>query len=215
MHLKVCPNPACGKVSDVGTAVCESCGQPFPKMTLVSPETKSAGATSGNTGATPAGNAPPAAKDKARMPAWPLVMVAVVAGGLPLMWANRAQLPTPKTWQVGTPDAAKPGAAALAPIAPTAPTISTQSLPQVTAPSAPPAPPLTPTATVAPSAEDADRPNVDAADNMTKNQAPPPATSASSKKVAKAPPAKKTEAPRPCTEAVAALGLCNPKQAAK
>ena len=44
MHLKVCPNPQCGKVSDVNAAVCESCGQTFPTITLVAPDTKVADA---------------------------------------------------------------------------------------------------------------------------------------------------------------------------
>lgn len=221
MHLKVCPNPACGKVSDVATAVCESCGQPFPKMTLVSPETVAVAETTGTTGSAPSGEAP-AEKDKARMPAWPLVMVAVVAGGLPLLWANRAQLPTPKTWQV-TPspsDVPKPSATAPAPVALTPPP-RTESAPPPSqtptsaAPSAPPSLAPTPALAATPNADDQDKPNADTADDITKGQARQPATSAGSKKIAKTPPAKKAEAPRPCTEAVAALGLCDPKQAAK
>ncbi|MBK7767748.1 MAG: zinc ribbon domain-containing protein [Sulfuritalea sp.] len=105
MHLKICPNPQCGKVSDVTAEVCESCGQAFPKIALA-PVRAEAPADSKQPATPPA----PARAGKSRMPAWPLVMMAIVAGGLPLLWANRAQLPTPKTWQVD-PDAQKTRAA--------------------------------------------------------------------------------------------------------
>lgn len=212
MHLKVCPNPACGKVSDVGAAMCESCGQPFPKMTLV-PADAAAAAEAGGTPASASQDTVPIRADKARMPAWPLVMVAVVAGGLPLLWANRAQLPTPKTWQVTLPDAGKPGAAAPASVAPTPPVAVN------VAPTVPPAAAVAPAPTLAavPDAEDAATPksNADSADDSAKSQTQRPATGHTAKKVAKAPPPKKTEPSRACTEAVAALGLCDPKQAGK
>lgn len=216
MHLKVCPNPQCGKVSDVSTAVCESCGETFPRITLVSPGTASAEAPAGSP---QQGTAPTAAEEgKPRVPAWPLVMMAIVAGGLPLLWANRAQLPTPKTWQVNPADAAKtggtsPGSVALTP----PPAVSAQTPPPAPAANtAPPPLPPAPVQAAAPSEADpgSPGPSADTADD-TKNQARRQATGETAKKAAKAPPAKKTEPPRPCTEAVAALGLCDPKQAEK
>ena len=199
MHLKVCPNPQCGKVSDVSAERCESCGQPFPRIALVSPDDAVAAAQGG---IHEPENAPAAAsKDKPRMPAWPLVMMAIVAGGLPLLWANRAQLPTPKTWQVTTPEAPKTGTVAPAPVA---------SIPPPTAPAPAPAPavptPVDPASVAA---------TQDTADSATKSPARKSLASKSAKRATRAQRAKKPEPPRPCTEATAALGLCDPQQAEK
>lgn len=175
MHLKVCPNTQCGKVSDVNATVCEFCGEPFPRITLVAKGTSSAEAPAGSLaqGAGPV----TAANDKPRLPAWPMIMVAIVAGGLPLLWANRSKLPTPKTWQASPSDTTNAVAASPAPVAPA----------KVSAPGASPP-----------------------ASALTSNPSTPAAPVAA-KKTVKAPP-QKTSAPRPCTAAMAALGLCVPKQ---
>ena len=191
MHLKVCPNPQCGKVSDVSAAVCESCGQEFPKIALA-PARAEAPAESKPQAAAPTTTG----TGKSRMPAWPLVMMAIVAGGLPLLWANRAQLPTPKTWQVD-PDASKTRAAtppAPADVAPPSPPASAET-----------AAPSTPAPGPAANAE---------TPGDSRSQARQAANGKATRKTSKK-SRKKAEAPRPCTEAVAALGLCDPKQVEK
>lgn len=213
MHLKVCPNPQCGKVSDVSATVCDSCGTAFPKIALAPIGVE-----------TPASSAQPdtvpsaAAASKYRLPAWPLVMVAVVAGGLPLLWANRAKLPTPKTWQVGA-DAPPIPAPLPSPIPAQKPPPT--SAPPAEPPKAPapapaavaPAVPASPVPAVAPASIDAGRtPTADAAEEAKK---PAPRASGKSAKRNKKKSHKKTEPPPPCTEAVAALGLCDPNQAGK
>lgn len=222
MHLKICPNPQCGKISEVSVAVCEHCGQAFPKVEAA-PETATvvpaASAAKGN----PPGNvAGPTDKGKPRTAALPLIMVAIVAGGLPLLWANRASLPTPKTWQGSAQDATKVEGAAPAPIGKMKPPVvpeltsaptsaATQDPPRVPADSA-----ATPSAAPSSGVDD-NKPTPSAAAEATKEvpEAPPQAGDASrktAKKVAKTPSPKKKEPPRPCTEATAALGLCDPKR---
>ena len=204
MHLKICPNPQCGKISDVGVAACEFCGQAFPKIALA-PETATAvpavGPAPGNVPGDVKGSA---TRDKPRTAAWPLVMVAVVAGGLPLLWANRASLPTPKTWQVSQ-DSTKVEGAAPAPIGKMKPPIVPELTPaptQVPAPADSAVPSSSPTPIQEPAS----------ADVAKKDQEAPPQTGDAPKKVARTPSPKKKEPPRPCTEATAALGLCDPKR---
>jgi Double zinc ribbon len=228
MHLKICPNPQCGKISDVGVAVCEHCGQAFPKL-AAAPDTASVAPA-----ASPApGNVPEkaagATRDNPRTAAWPLIMVAVVAGGLPLLWANRASLPTPKTWQVSTQDATKVEGAAPAPIGKMKPPVVPELAPAPTS-----APTQAPTQVPsqgsadsavsssaapaqAPAAGNGDQgsPKPDPADNGKKDPAASQqsgdSTKEIAKKVARTPTPKKQDA-RPCTEATAALGLCDPKR---
>lgn len=194
MHLKVCPNPQCGKVSDVTAEVCESCGQPFPKIALAPALAEAP--VAGKEQAT----APPVVRPpKSRMPAWPLVMMAIVAGGLPLLWANRAQLPTPRTWQI-EPDAVKTPAATVA------------QKPPAAAADVAPAPAPAPIPAAAPNDPDPGAtPSSGAAEASGKAK---PASAKPTKQTSKK-ERKKAEPPRPCTEAVAALGLCDPKQVEK
>lgn len=229
MHLKICPNPQCGKISDVGVAVCEHCGQAFPKVP-VAPETATAAPAASLAPGNVAGNvAGSAATEKPRTAAWPLIMVAVVAGGLPLLWANRASLPTPKTWQVSSQDATKIEGAAPAPIGKMKPPVVPELAPAPTsaptqaptqAPSQAPADsavPSSPAPAQAPAAGNVDQgsPQHDPVDSGKKDPAASQqsgdSTKEIAKKVAKPPTPKKQEA-RPCTEATAALGLCDPKR---
>jgi hypothetical protein len=129
--------------------------------------------------------------------ALPLILVAIVAGGLPLLWMNRAHIPMPKAWQIGGPNAA--GSAVPVP-PPLAPTAVPQAPPTSSVPVAPVAP-VTPVAAVTP--EPATRP-------VTTAQAAKP------KPARPARPAKEAKPEsRPCTEALAAVGLCDPKAAGK
>lgn len=196
MHLKVCGNAQCGKVSDVSATVCESCGQPFPKINVVAAGTTGTEsvATSKAKGSEPA--------TKQGIPAWPLLMVALVAGGLPMLWANRSKLPTPQTWQSTPSSAPKPSAPSAAPtaVAP-APTVAV-----------PPAPAPVP-AKESTSSDVAQAKPAQSIDSVDEQQPSPPIKGDAPKKKAKTPPPKKSEPPRPCTEAVAALGLCGPNSA--
>ena len=171
LHLKVCPNAACGKVSDATATVCPSCGQTFPTIDLVAP-TKSATA-----GAVPSAQA----ETKSSSSAIPLIIVAIVAGGLPFLWINRAALPTPKTWQSSSP--AQPAVAP--PAAPSNPLPPPQAVanPVAPAPEAEPAKPVEP----APEKQTA---------------------KAATKPPAKPVPKPKQE---PCTEAAIAMGICKGK----
>lgn len=203
MHLKICPNPQCGKISDVAVAVCEHCGQAFPKVDSA-PDTATVAPASSPIPGNAAGSV---AGDKPRTSAWPLIMVAVVAGGLPLLWANRASLPTPKTWQVSTQDATKVEGAAPAPIGKMKPPVVPELTPAPT--SAPTQPP--PQGAADSAVSSAPAPAQAPATGNVDQGSPKPVPAESAKKVARTPPPKKQET-RPCTEATAALGLCDPKR---
>ncbi len=213
IHLKICPNPDCGKISNVEAIVCESCGQTFPKVAHVPTDTSTT--TRPDESVKSAENPGGGGKDKPRTAAWPLIMMAIVAGGLPLLWANRSQLPTPNTWKINASDSAKAGGAAPAP----GPVNSKPSLsisPPVI-PIAPVTPPSPPPSVPGSTVVGSDTPAVTS--DSEKRSAPttknPPAKVSTAKKVAKSPRPKTAEPPPPCTEATAALGLCNPKQSTK
>lgn len=207
MHLKVCSDPQCGKVSAVSAEVCESCGKPFPKVEVVPTGTTHTEAP--REGQQRASKPATAGKDKPRSAVWPLLIVAIVAGGLPLLWANRTLLPKPKAWQIGTPEAPRTGGANSAPVVRTPPPTSSTPTPAVatSAPGQAVAP-----GEVAPGTQG---PTANASEGTGQNRALQPAAEESPKKVAKASRTKKKEPPRPCTEAMAALGLCNLKPAEK
>jgi hypothetical protein len=136
--------------------------------------------------------APTPSKPASTSRAWPLIIVALAAGGLPFLWMYRANMPLPKAWQIQGPSAA--GSAVVPVPAPGAP-------PAVTANVVPPAPPV-----LAPA-----------------NAGPTPTPAAHAKaairhpaaRVANKGPAKPAAAVRPCTEALAALDLCDGKPARK
>jgi len=211
MHLKICPNPQCGKISDVGVAVCEFCGQAFPKIAL-SPDTKADAPAASHA---PENVPPPVVKDKSRTAAWPLIAVAVVAGGLPLLWANRAHLPTPKPWQTSIPDKAKTDEAVQALVVKSSPPVA----PVPTPASVDAAVPSSPAPVQAPVSGDVDQrspePMPEAAGIAKKDTEARLKPGATSRKATRTPSPKKKEPPRPCTEATAALGLCDPGQSGK
>jgi len=218
MHLKVCANPQCGKVSDATATVCEICGHPFPRINLVAPGT----AANASPPVAPPPAAPPVRPssvqlldepaEKPRSLLVPLIVVALFAGSLPLLWMNRAYLPTAKTGAFTTPELAKPAATVVAPIMPITPPQAVTPPAQVVPASAatPAVATATPTAipaaspTASPSELDPTGPG-----SGGKTDGTPKASNT------KAVPNKKNEAPRECTEALAALGLCKPKQAGK
>lgn len=209
IYLKICPSPECGKISHIDALVCETCGQPFPNKNPAQTETTK---TEESAGHREHGNPVLAAdKEKPRSSALPLVMMAIVAGGLPMLWINRAHLPTPKTWQSSTSDVAKTESIASTPAAP-APIV---------------APPPASVNSVQPSLPDkADPPSLVAPDETPSKPSKTEDTKKTdqTKRIAKTQSQKTSETPRPkesktppppCTEATIALGLCNAKQQAK
>ena len=195
LNLKPCP--ACGKVDEVTAKVCLGCGATFPPIALADgPRQESA----------TAGASVSLAPGSSR--AWPLILVAIAAGGIPLAWMNRAHLPLPKAWQIQGPNAA--GSAAM----PAPPTVPPAALAPPPVPAALPVPSAEPS--VAPpkaAVAEAEPASKAVATAQTKHSKAHSSRSTPAKVVAKdVPVAKEVPAPRACTEAVAALGLCDPKQ---
>lgn len=182
LHLKVCQ--ACGKVSDVQSLNCESCGAVFPEIDMV------AAAPRVTPGATPNGDPVPAPAPPPRLNPWPLIAVAAVAGGLPFLWIFRNDLPMPKTWQ----SRAEQPQEVRAPVQPT-----------VT-----PRPPAEPRVPATPAPVESQPPSAAA---PTSASAPAPEPAAKPKPPGRAERAKGET--RPCTDAVAALGLCKPTSQTK
>lgn len=212
LDLKPCPN--CGKVDLVTTQICSGCGEVFPHIAL---------APNGDSTATahPAGNvtdkvelpprrrptyantvqATPPSNEAPPSRAFPLILVAVVAGGIPLLWMNRDRMPLPKAWHVQStpPESASP--------------------PPTPAPlQAPIAAPPPAAVKAEPSQEERDRERAAKQESPeqkapSKQNAPPAAPSgARQRENARAAAGTQTGTPpRECTEAVAALGLCERK----
>lgn len=214
LHLKPCPT--CGKVDDAAARACSACDAVFPALAedqyvLADDVRHSAPVVT----ARPADEdrAAPVAPPSQPNRAWPLVIVALVAGGIPFLWMYRANMPLPKAWQVPGQNAA--GSA-----------VTPASLPVT----------LPPAASVAgagsvsaePAAQSKDPPPVagaavaaigDATAQAGQAQTTAAGLPAANRKpVAKpaAKPAKPVMArpapPGPCTEGLAALDLCNQNQ---
>lgn len=111
LDLKPCPN--CGKVDLVTSKICAGCGEVFPHIDLapVSDSNKADNPSGGDTQgiesspkrrpvytnviqSTDAGNKSPPSR------ALPLILVALVAGGIPMLWMNRDRMPLPKAWKI-------------------------------------------------------------------------------------------------------------------
>jgi hypothetical protein len=214
LDLKPCPQ--CGKVDQLTAKVCSGCGATFPPIVLAHLDDSASQAAppvmrtedsqkpiqeSAQPQAAPPGNR-----------AWPLILVALAAGGIPLLWMNRAYMPLPKAWQIQGPNAA--GSAAVSGSAP-APQPQVPAAAPVLAPAAPiadqpasdRAPETVPPATAHDKAAAATRPT--APKHRTPNAAQPRDTGKQTTAPAATAPA------RPCTEALAALNLCDPKAAQK
>ena len=227
LHLKVCPG--CGKVSDVTAQTCEHCRAPFPRIELApvqsaaqpapAPAPQQASpptAAPVRQTAIPQAPSPNEVAPAAGMRAWPLIMVALVAGGLPLLWFNRASLPEPKTFTpppVGAPTISLPPSAPAVQPPVQQPSGSSASS-QVAAPATQPVP----TAQAGPPSDtpvSAGQPGATA--TLAPAQRTPPKAKAPERVLRPSPaPAKKVEPQvRECTEAVAAVGLCDPKKPAR
>lgn len=235
LHLRVCPNPKCGKVSDVNAAQCEFCGTSFPKIPLAEPGSGIATSSPAEQGQVdPVGTGKSGSAPKPSISAWPLIAVAIVAGGLPLLWFNRASLPTPRTWQT-SPEVERLIAPPVLPPA-TAPQAIERPEASLQAPSVPPAqssqssetlvlPPLSAPIQQAPQTDKgqsstAGTPATASAAARVKEGADQDKVKqeAGSKKpmrVADKTSDEPAQPSPPCTEAAAALGLCDAKHTAK
>jgi hypothetical protein len=203
LHLKPCPK--CSKVDDVMVRQCLGCGTAFPPIELYDPETGE------SIGAPPPveEDAPAVAATKSvrhTYGAGPLIAVALVAGALPTLWMNRHLFPQPKAWQSGT---VKPPARIEAP--------ASQPAPQIPTPAAVPVQPE-PVATAAP-AETAPQAAALPADAAAKPKEKKTGSRQGEKKrtkeSAEASADTPSEAARPCTESLVALGLCDRSQIQK
>ncbi|HZV54904.1 MAG TPA: hypothetical protein VFF82_08190, partial [Rhodocyclaceae bacterium] len=195
----------------VTATVCTRCGAALPSIEAAYEVTRTLPKTAGFSGREGRANmisvarssvvpslVPPPARP---LGAWPLIIVAVVAGGLPLLWMYRDNMPLPKAWQPQMQNAAP---------APPLPT---------TAPVAEPAPVPANTETTSRDAEKGEPAPKNAASVRTTRKIaqagrtkPPaqrepevaqPATESGS--------AAPKEAAPECTKALASIGFCDPK----
>jgi len=176
LDLKPCPQ--CGKVDQLTARACSGCGAEFPPLVVAHVDEGIATAAPPPSEPEPL---PATPESRPTQGALPLIIVAIVAGGIPLLWMNRAYIPLPKAWQVQGPGSAGSAPSEVAPAARTPSAVETiEARPAEAAPAPAPAPP--------PAARSAAKP-------------------ASVRIEAKA--ANKPAAERPCTEALTALGLCD------
>ena len=210
LHLKPCPK--CSKVDDVMVRQCLGCGTAFPQIELYDPETGE------SIGAPPPEGEKPSAEPTAEAKtvrhtygAGPLIAVALVAGALPTLWMNRHLFPQPKAWRTAPVET---------PVKPPEP-------PAAPAPSTAPASPVpAPAATVAPTATMpamASSPEVAAAGSRAADSGEKPGkekkNAAKDRKrdeeKASQGASASIDSPRPCTESLVALGLCEKSQIRK
>ena len=235
LHLKPCP--ACGKVDHVSAKICSGCGAAFPPIVLAHygtddaseenapPDREEHGHLSEH-GAVDAGTLAWAPEPVVTSRAWPLIVVAIVAGGIPLLWMNRANLPLPKAWQLQGPNAA---GSAVTPVAP--PPLLTPAAPPMPVPVAAPAPVPASPAVLAPAPASPAPPTAGASlahagtePVVASSPAQPAATrpparnrashhrrNASTSPVAAGEPQETGVPARECSEALTALGLCDGK----
>jgi hypothetical protein len=195
LDLKPCP--VCGKVDSIKATVCSGCGAHFPSLTgdpapddlNTSPEW-------------PDRTPPPVvAPPSAPMRAMPLIIVALAAGGIPLLWLFRNTMPVPHVWQVPPPGIEVP--------ATPSPSAGSETVP------IPPPQPVASSPTlipIPPRVEELEVIEVPKTTVSTEASKPVPKAKIRSSK-----PAEQTAAQRKpamvseCTEALAAVGLCERK----
>lgn len=209
LDLKPCP--ACGKVDDVKARICTGCGAAFPPVSLTLGDDESLATELARQRSMPP---PVVSPPSSPIRALPLIIVALAAGGIPLLWLYRNNIPVPKVWQ--PPSVQSTDAAAVAPptlISPPAPVPEPASVPATAAAAVPALEP----ATVSTPAR------IPLAPEAVATPTPPPiADEPKAAPVAKPAPARKHAAhaqpvhPKPaaaheCSEALAAVGLCDPK----
>lgn len=189
LDLKPCP--VCGKVDSIKATVCSGCGAHFPPLPGVLSVEPGAPDKPPHAKPTPSVVTPP----PTAMRALPLIIVALAAGGIPLLWLYRNTMPVPKAWQAPVSSPATVPTPVLAPPVKQEPVPPPQPVQVAPAPAVEQAAPqpARPVAKAAAPVRPAPRPAANSADE------PPPA-----------PPAKAAQGTE-CTEALAAVGLCDPK----
>ena len=246
LHLKPCP--ACGKVHDADAASCSVCKAAFPVLAAEQYVMKDLDRPIEVARQRPESTAIPVMPDDSLKPtpanrAWPLIVVALVAGGIPFLWMFRSNMPLPKAWQtdgqraVGGPVAAPvavPVAVPVAPAvlaapaaAPVAPNVNPVSVPASTvgevvvpaksdAGKAPANDAVPTTPTVGPATAVTDKRQVSKPRPPQRKAPPTNARPPARHPINAAGAAAEPAVPsRPCTEALSALDLCAPKPSTK
>lgn len=206
MLLLHCPN--CQYDNKAGAPFCARCGVPLDLKSCPAGGTYDAmTATPANPNVVP----PPLASPARAMRAWPLIVVATAAGGLPLLWMYRDRMPLPRAWQLQAQNAP---ASVPTPVAP-----PTQLPPAASVAAPAPVP-----ASVEPGKRDAKK-NEPARKNAASSRVAREAAEAELAKrpVQSAPPAapqaaEPTTAPKEaaptspkCTPGLATIGFCDPQ----
>jgi hypothetical protein len=200
--LNLRPCPQCGKVHPLTETVCSGCGAAFPS---IAPEQihhdGKAAKPWRRTAPSPAGDG--SAAHRQTTGAVPLIVIALAAGGIPLLWMNRAYIPLPKAWQIAGPNAT--GSA----VAPSVPAVMAPApAPAVASAPVPQEPPAKQETAVVPEPPHVATPTPKPAAGMTHGVAR--AHNASQPPEPDDRVTATSEPTRPCTEALTALGLCNP-----
>jgi hypothetical protein len=180
LDLKPCPK--CGKLESVRATICTGCNTGF------------ASAFSGGSG----DDAPAATAPAGGMRAVPLIVIALAAGGIPMMWLYRHEMPVPKAWQVAPPALAPASITATAPApAPAPEPVATAATPSVPAAQAP--------------EQDVAAAKPEPARKITVARAKRSKTHEASLDAMPATAAGTPEAPgaRPCDAALRNIGICN------
>lgn len=212
LHLKPCPK--CGKVDDVTVKTCAACNTVFPPIKLAEFSDASAGiADIGKT-------APPAPSSTggeihSQSPsqfnrALPLIVIALFAGGVPFLWMNKSLIPSPpplaappQTYPAILPVTSQPPTGDLVVPAPLSATAEQRSEP-------PPAEGTQSVAGLSSTKGSAGSTTTPLDETLPKPAQASPAQPLEHKTKATLPPTSKAAAPPPpCTEGVAAMGLCD------
>jgi hypothetical protein len=191
LDLKPCP--VCGKVDNVKAMVCTGCGAHFPPLNATPSVLGPATIPHETEKPIPPVVSPPPNTIRA----FPLIIIALAAGGIPLLWLFRNTMPVPKAWQA-TPPAIE---------VPTAPQTRLDPAP-VPAPT--PTPALIPLPARPVAAEPPPAPVVAAEPAPAK---PKPVAKPKPRPAAASPQPAKSVGASECTEALAAVGLCERKAA--
>jgi hypothetical protein len=195
LDLKPCP--VCGKVDSVKATVCAGCGAHFPPLQGEHVAAEEDGQVKDVT------PLPIVAPPTTTMRATPLIIVALAAGGIPLLWLFRNTMPVPKVWQIQPPGIEVPAI-------PPAPRGQSETLPISPPQQSASVPSLIP---IPPKVEEPEI--IEPPKAAVAADPPRPKAKARSQKPAEgtAPLPPKPTVVSECTEALAAVGLCERKAA--
>jgi len=120
LDLRTCPT--CGKVDSVKATVCTACGTRFPPESV-----EPIPSADDDPEALASVRASPSTSVIRPMP---LIIVAIAAGGIPLLWLYRESIPVPKVWQPQVQAAGQIAPAAVVPVAESAADANSASKPR-------------------------------------------------------------------------------------